>query len=118
VYAYSAVSAMPTQSWQASNYWVDVLFSATGIVTPPPAVGQATLTWDASPDPRTIGYRVYWGTAPGTYQQAYGAGVLATSTAYTVGSLVGGRTWYFAVTAVGEGIESAYSAEASKAVAP
>ena len=26
VYAYSAVPAFPNQTWQSSNYWVDVLF--------------------------------------------------------------------------------------------
>jgi hypothetical protein len=85
---------------------------------PPPAVGAAALTWDASPDPRAIGYRVYWGTAPGSYLQAYGQGVLVTGTSYAVTGLAGGATYYFAVTAVGDGIESGYSVEASKAVAP
>ncbi len=28
VYAYSASSVFPSQSWQSSNYWVDVVFTA------------------------------------------------------------------------------------------
>lgn len=83
---------------------------------PPPATtGTATLQWDASPDPRVIAYRVYWGTAPRTYSQALGAGVLVTGTSHTVPALASGATYYFAVTAVGDGQESGYSNEASKA---
>ncbi|SDC10441.1 Ig-like domain-containing protein, partial [Raineyella antarctica] len=29
VYSYSATSTFPTQSWRASNYWVDVVFTST-----------------------------------------------------------------------------------------
>jgi hypothetical protein len=60
---------------------------------------------------------VYWGTASRTYQQAFGAGIPAASTTYTVGNLPAGRTYYFAVTAYdGSGNESAFSAEASKTI--
>jgi hypothetical protein len=122
VYTYGSTSLVPTQTWNASNYWVDVVFAPGEAPPPPPppppppATGTAALTWDASTDPRTIGYRVYWGTAPGSYAQAYGQGVLVTSPTYTVSGLATGRTWYFAVTAVAEGLESAYSAEATKAL--
>lgn len=81
---------------------------------PPPATGSAALTWDAVADARVIGYRVYWGTAPRAYLQAYGAGTLVTGTSHTVPSLAAGATYYFAVTAVAEGLESGYSNEASK----
>jgi hypothetical protein len=36
VYVYASSSAFPTQSYQSSNYWVDVVFSATKPATPPP----------------------------------------------------------------------------------
>lgn len=83
---------------------------------PPPAIGTATLQWDAVADARVIGYRVYFGTAPRSYSQAYGAGLLVTGTSYTVPALAAGATYYFAVTAVAEGLESGYSNEASKAI--
>jgi hypothetical protein len=93
-----------------------VNFTTTFTAAPPPTVGQADLSWSAVSDPRVIAYRVYWGTAPGVYSQPYGQGVLVTSTTHRVADLPGGRTYYFAVTAVGEGIESGYSSEASKAI--
>lgn len=43
VYAYGA-SSFPTDSWNGSNYWVDVVFSATGSVdTSPPTVTAFTV---------------------------------------------------------------------------
>jgi hypothetical protein len=86
--------------------------------TPTPTLGTATLGWSASTDPRVLGYRIYWGTAPGNYTQARGAGLAAgTATSYVVRSLPTGRTYYFAVTAYDStGTESAFSAEASKVI--
>jgi hypothetical protein len=74
------------------------------------------LSWSATGDSRVAGYRVYWGTAPRTYNQALGSGLGAgTSTSYTVGNLPSGRTYYFAVTAYdAAGNESTFSSEASK----
>jgi methionine-rich copper-binding protein CopC len=40
VYTYGATSAFPTSTYQASNYWVDVVFS-TGDTTPPTVTAQA-----------------------------------------------------------------------------
>jgi fibronectin type 3 domain-containing protein len=64
------------------------------------------------------GYRVYYGTASGAYQQSFGAGFNAGSaTSYSISSLPTGRTYYFSVTSVdANGNESAYSSEASKLV--
>ena len=60
------------------------------------------------------GYRVYWGTSTRTYGTSAQAGA---STSYTIGSLQPGRTYYFAVTAYdATGLESAFSAEASKTI--
>jgi fibronectin type 3 domain-containing protein len=60
---------------------------------------------------------VYWGTSPRTYQQSQGQGVYVTSPSYVVNNLTSGRTYYFAVTAYdAAGLESAFSAEAVKAI--
>jgi hypothetical protein len=93
-------------------------FTVGGTAPPPPppaTTGIAVLSWDASLDSRTIGYRVYWGTAPGTYSQAYGFGALTSQTTYTA-TLAAGARYYFTVTAIGEGIESGPASEVSKAL--
>jgi hypothetical protein len=115
VYQYGP-GGFPTQTWQATNYWVDVVFAPGAEPPPPPPVttGSAALTWDAVADARVTGYRVYWGTAPGAYQQPFGSGVLVATTTHSVAGLPVGATYYFAVTAVADGEESAYSNEASK----
>jgi hypothetical protein len=61
---------------------------------------------------------VYWGTASRAYNQALGSGLSAgTAINYVVNNLPSGRTYYFAVTAFdANGNESAYSAEATKAI--
>lgn len=78
------------------------------------SAGSVDLSWVASVSTATTGYRVYYGTAPGTYNQAFGSGISAGSgTSYTVTGLTGGVTYYFAVTAIDGSGESAYSTEAS-----
>lgn len=74
--------------------------------------------WGASPSSTVSAYRVYYGTASGSYQQQRGAGISAgSSTAYTLPGLTAGTRYYFAVTAVDNaGSESAFSNEASKVV--
>jgi hypothetical protein len=37
LYSYSPATTMPTSSWNASNYWVDVVFSGASTQTPPTA---------------------------------------------------------------------------------
>ncbi len=84
-------------------------------------IGDSTLTWDqpttySNNDPLTVsGYKVYYGTAPGTY-----SGVIdinKNSTTNDVTGLFSGAsgTYYFVVKAYdSSGVESNYSNEASK----
>lgn len=88
-------------------------------VPPPaqaPAPANALLTWVASPSPDVTGYRVYFGTHPGTYQQPRGAGVLvAGKLTVLLNGFTRNTRFYFAVTAVdAAGNESEYSNEVSK----
>jgi hypothetical protein len=71
----------------------------------------AMLGWNASADPSTAGYYVYYGTASGQYSTKLDAG---TNCAATVTNLPGGATYYFAATAYNSAdVESPVSNEAT-----
>lgn len=79
---------------------------SSSAVAPAPGDGStgsantATLTWDAVTDSDLSGYRIYYGTAPGTYLQPLGQGVNAGNvTSYTITGLSSGSRYYFTVTA-------------------
>ena len=77
------------------------------------APSTATLTWDAVT--AASGYRVYYGTAPGTYLQARGAGVnVGNVVTFTVTGLSASTRYYFAVTAYDASNESGFSNEVFK----
>jgi hypothetical protein len=84
---------------------------------PPPAPAPASITvsWNANTEADLRGYRVYYGTASGAYQQTRGAGIEAgPNTSFTISNLQTGATYYIAVTAYDTaGNESAYSGEVS-----
>jgi Fibronectin type III domain len=83
-----------------------------------PSTSSATLTWTASTGADVSGYRIYYGTTPGSYTQAAGRGInTGAVTNYNVSGLNGATRYYFAVTSVdSSGNESLYSNEASKVV--
>ena len=71
--------------------------------------GQVVLSWDANTDPDLAGYKVYYGTASGTYGTPVNVGNVTT---YTVTGLADGQKYYFAATAFDTlGSESGYSNE-------
>jgi hypothetical protein len=84
--------------------------------SPAPANGSASLNWQAAPDADVAGYRVYYGTASGSYTQPRGTGLNAGNVvSFTVSGLTRGRAYFFAVSAYdGAGNESALSGEVSK----
>jgi hypothetical protein len=77
---------------------------------------SVTLTWTASGSSGVTGYNVYRSqTSGGPYIQVNTSLVSATS--YLDSSVTAGQTYYYVVTAVGQGsTESSYSNEASAAV--
>src|SRR3989441_128237 len=85
---------------------------------PPPPSNSASLAWDTVTAPTLSGYRVYFGTAPGTYLQSLGQGIsVGNVTAYTITGLASASRYYFAVTAFDTlGVESPYSNEVSKSI--
>ncbi|HMC05734.1 MAG TPA: fibronectin type III domain-containing protein, partial [Actinomycetota bacterium] len=107
VYTYSATNAFPTNSFNATNYWVDPVFSATAALPGAPAGVTATagnasalVSWTApvSGDSPVTSYTVtpFIGTA------AQAATIVAGSppaTSVTVPGLTNGTTYTFKVTA-------------------
>jgi hypothetical protein len=96
---------------------VNILATAS-IVTAfiPSARAQASveLAWDASTDPAVAGYRLYEGAASRVYTNTMDVG---KATIGTVSNLVGGVTYYFAVTDYDtNGLESDYSSEVAYTV--
>ena len=80
------------------------------------APNTTTLAWDAVTHPSLMGYRVYFGTAPGVYSQTAGNGVNVNNvTTHTITGLTSGTRYFFAVTAYdGANNESAFSNEVFK----
>jgi hypothetical protein len=74
---------------------------------------QATLIWDPARDPSVQGYKIYYGTAPRTYQEVIDTGL---SNTYAFSNLQRGTTYYFSVTAYRFTTESCTSNEVSKTV--
>lgn len=84
-----------------------------GIINPKCSfAADVTLAWDANTETNLTGYKVYYGTTPGTYSNSVPVGLQSS---YTVSGLQPG-TWYFAVTALNAAGESAYSNQVSRVV--
>jgi uncharacterized protein YjdB len=92
----------------------------TSLTVTAPVTGNATLAWSApatNVDGSTLtdlaGYKIYYGTSPGSYTKVIDVGNVTTS---VVNNLAPG-TYYFTVTAYNiYGVESSYSNEASKVI--
>lgn len=68
-----------------------------------------SLAWDASPSTNVTSYRLYWGPATATYTNSLDCP--ADIRTNTVGPLIRGGTYYFAVTALAGTLESLPSNE-------
>jgi fibronectin type 3 domain-containing protein len=70
-----------------------------------------TLSWDASTSTNVANYKIYFGTASGSYTQTVSAGPVTQT---TITGLMPGTTYFLAATACADnGLESAYSKEIS-----
>jgi hypothetical protein len=111
-----------TYAQTAGTGTISMQAAALSETAPPPPSGSAILTWqppasnvDGTALVDLAAFKVYWGTAPGTYTQSMQIANAAART-HTVTGLAPG-TWYFAVTALNtRGEESAYSNVWSKTV--
>jgi Fibronectin type III domain len=78
---------------------------------------SAILSWTLGTDSNLAGYKVYVGTASGTYNYPGSPFTLGKLNTYTVNNLPIGQTYFFAVSAVNTaGNDSALSAEVSKSI--
>ena len=91
-----------------------ILLFAT-LCNPVQAAQSVTLAWDSNADINTAGYNLYYGAASRTYTNVINS---ANVTSATIGDLIGGVTYFFAVTAYNNvGLESDFSGETSYTVA-
>jgi hypothetical protein len=91
-----------------------VLACTLGLILPGVLMaGDVVLQWDANTETDLAGYKVYYGTASGSYGTPV---VVGLQTTYTVSGLAPG-TYYFAVTAFNtSGAESGFSNQVSAVV--
>jgi uncharacterized repeat protein (TIGR01451 family) len=60
------------------------------------ATGSVTVAWDPNPEPTVAGYTLYFGLAPGVYDDSVDVGNVTT---WTQDGLTVGQTYYFALSA-------------------
>lgn len=84
---------------------------------PAPTTGSATLTWAANGESDLAGYKIYVGTASGTYNFPGSPFTIGRVSIYTVMNLPLGATYFFCISAYDSaGNESGLSAEVSKSI--
>jgi hypothetical protein len=73
--------------------------------------GTITLAWDSSNDPNVAGYKIYYGTATGSYDHSIDVGNVTT---HHLTGLTKGQTYYIVTTSYDtSNNESGYSNEVS-----
>ena len=96
------------------RFGLAIAFATTVILTGSASVVHAqtaTLAWDANSEPDVTGYRLYYGTSSGNYNQQVDVGKV---TVFTVSGLDLSVDYFFAVQAyTAAGLQSGLSAEAS-----
>ena len=102
----------PLPSFSRSLFLCFLAFLLTFLFIATPAfAAQIRLAWDPNTEPDLAGYRVYWGTASGSYGTPANAG---TATTYTITGLTAGQTYQLAVKAYdSSNNESGFSNEVS-----
>jgi hypothetical protein len=72
--------------------------------------GTIKLTWESTTDPALAGYKIYYGTASGTYDHFIDVGNVTT---YKLTGLTQGQTYFIVATTYTSNNESGYSNEIS-----
>lgn len=85
--------------------------------SPSPSTGTVTLTWTTNREPDLAGYKIYLGTASGTYDSPGSPFLVGNIRSYIVSNLPKGQTYFLAISAYDSaGNESELSAEVSKSL--
>jgi hypothetical protein len=107
VYTYSATSTLPTSSYKATNYWVDVNFEPEPVTAPgqPTNVsatagpGSATVTWSAPTSGGAVTQYIVTPYIGSTAQPATTVTGSPPATSATINGLTGGTSYTFTVQA-------------------
>jgi hypothetical protein len=107
VYTYSATSTLPTSSYKATNYWVDVDFEPEPVTAPgqPTNVsatagpGSATITWSAPSSGGAVTKYIVTPYIGSTAQPATTITGSPPATSTTINGLTGGTSYTFTVQA-------------------
>lgn len=119
VYHYGTGGGFPTDTYQATNYWVDVVFSAPqgpaiSLVAAAPAAVSTTITWTTD-SPATS--RVDYGTTATALTSVASDSALVTSHTLTISGLTPATTYFYRVTSVNAASASSTSPPAASAAA-
>jgi phosphodiesterase/alkaline phosphatase D-like protein len=101
VFRYGAPGGFPNQTWQASNYWVDVIFldniapTVSGVSATAGGM-SAVVSWTSN---EATSSRVDYGTSPGALTSQAVNGAFSTANSVTITGLAQNTTYYYRVTA-------------------
>ena len=102
VYAYGGASTFPANSYNSSNYWVDVVFTDSvqvviSALQATTTATTATITWTTSVPANS---RVDYGTSPSALTLTASDSTLSTAHSVTLTGLTTGTSYYYRVTSV------------------
>jgi hypothetical protein len=91
-----------------------LLIFILSLLVPAAHAADVTVAWDQNPESDVAGYKIYYGTSPGSYTASVNAGDI---TSIVISGLEAGITYYFAAVAYDiQGTESGFSNEITYAV--
>ncbi|HYI93634.1 MAG TPA: DUF4082 domain-containing protein [Bryobacteraceae bacterium] len=94
IFVYAEGGGFPDQTYQASNYWVDVV-----LLIPSGEQHRVALSWTASTSTNVIGYNLYRTTTSGKAYIKLNTSPIA-STTYVDNDVISGVTYFYTATAV------------------
>jgi len=91
-----------------------LLLAILSLLVPAAHAAQVTVAWDPNPEPEVAGYKIYYGTNPGSYTASVDAG---SATSAVISGLQEGVTYFFSAVAYdASNNESGFSNEITYAV--